>query len=643
MRFDQLFLDELRERVPISGVIGQRVQWDRKKTNASRGDYWACCPFHGEKSPSFHCEDRKGRYHCFGCGVTGDHFRFLTELEGIGFPEAVARVAEMAGMAMPESGPRDEAKEKRRAGLQEALDASARFFENALQSADGAKARAYLRDRGLLARTQAEFRLGYGPESRNALKNHLAAAGFDRDVIEASGMVVHGDDIPVSYDRFRDRVMFPIEDSRSRVIAFGGRAMAKDAPAKYLNSPETDLFSKGRTLYNFARARKAAREAGTLIAVEGYMDVIALAQAGIGHAVAPLGTALTEDQLDMLLRAADEPVLSFDGDAAGLRAAHRAIDLALPRLKPGKSVRFALLPGGQDPDDVVRTGGREAMDALIAQARPLADLLWSRETQGGVFDTPEKRAELEGNLKRLTGLIADETVRRHYGQDMRDRMNAFFGAARSPRTNERGGRAGYGAAMQHGSRAGGAAGRVAMTDSLSRSRLVAPGHGEPGLREAALIVACFHHPALAARDADRFEALDFTPGTAASLKNLLLDALAMPEAPEAASLQKAAAAAGLAAAFARLEARVRNAGLWPALPGAAPEDAQTFFGQAVGLHRRIGALRTELREAEVELAGDATQERFAEFVALKDELHRLQQADALIEDFGVLSGRAAAH
>jgi DNA primase len=564
-------------------------------------------------------------------------------LEGLAFPEAVARVAEMAGMALPEAGPRDEAREKRRAGLQEALEASAAFFEAALQNADGAKARAYLRDRGLSARTQSAFRLGYGPEGRSALKNHLAAKGFDRDVIEASGMVVHGQDIPVSYDRFRDRVMFPIEDSRERIIAFGGRALAKDAPAKYLNSPETDVFSKGRTLYNFARARKAARDAGTLIAVEGYMDVIALAQAGIGHAVAPLGTALTEDQLDMLLRAADEPVLSFDGDAAGLRAAHRAIDLALPRLKPGKSVRFALLPAGQDPDDVVRRGGREAMDALLAQSRPLADLLWSRETKGGVFDTPERRAELEGNLKRLTGLIADETVRRHYAQDMRDRMAAFFGSARPQRNDARNTRNGGGQGAFQGSRTGAAAGRVAMSDSLSRSPLMSTGDGEASLREAALIVAAFHHPALILRDADRFETLSFPPGPAGALKTVVLDALAQGIMPQPEQLLQAASAAGLAGAFQRLETRVRNSGLWPALPGAAPEDAATFFEQAAGLHRRIGVLRNEMREAEAELAIDGTEERFAAFVAMKAELQRLQQAEALIEDFGVLSGRAMAH
>jgi DNA primase len=640
MRFDQLFLDEIRERVPISTVIGPRVQWDAKKSNPSRGDHWACCPFHGEKSPSFHCEDRKGRYHCFGCGVTGDHFRFLVELEGLVFPEAVERIAEMAGIALPAAAPRDERQEKRRASLHDIAEMAVVFFEQSLQNQDGAKARAYLRDRGLSGRTQTEFRLGYGPESRSALKTYLAGKGIDRDLIEASGLVVFGEDIPVSYDRFRDRVMFPIEDARGRPIAFGGRALSADVPAKYLNSPETDLFSKGRTLYNFARARKASQTAGTLIAVEGYMDVIALAQAGIAHVVAPLGTALTEDQLDMLLRAADEPVLSFDGDNAGLRAAYRAIELALPRLKPGKSVRFAMLPSGKDPDDVVRNDGKPAFDALVAQARPLADMLWARETAGGTYDTPERRAELEGNLKRLTNLIADDTVKRHYAQDMRDRMQAFFGAARPGRDSNTSNNRRNAAAQQGGSRTGMAPQRTAMSDSLARSPMLASGEGASGLREAALLVAIVNHPQLAASDLERFEMLNFSSGGAQDIRTALMDIFVEAALPQRDTILAALAQRGLSAHFGTLETRVRNAGLWTALEGAALDDAALFFEQAAGLHRRIHAIRNELREAEAELGENATEERFAAFVALNAELHQLQQIDALVEGFGVLSGRA---
>ncbi|RVG26244.1 DNA primase, partial [Sinorhizobium meliloti] len=429
MRFSPSFLDEIRDRVPISDVIGKRVTWDRRKTNVSRGDYWACCPFHGEKSPSFHCEDRKGRYHCFGCGVSGDHFRFLTELEGLSFPEAVQQIADLAGVPMPQPDPQAEQRERERTSLLDVMELATQFFQDQLQTANGAKARAYLRERGLTGRTIETFRLGFAPDSRNALKEFLAGKGIGKEQIEACGLVVHGDGIPVSYDRFRDRIMFPIPSAREKVIAFGGRAMSPDAPAKYLNSNETELFHKGNVLFNFARARRASQGAdgaGTIIAVEGYMDVIALHQAGIENAVAPLGTALTENQLDLLWKMTTQPVLCFDGDGAGVRAAHRAVDLALPHLKPGRSVRFALLPEGKDPDDVVRHDGREPFDKVLANARSLADMVWQREVQGGDFDTPEKRAELEARLRQVTSVIADESVRRHYGQDMRDRLNAFL-------------------------------------------------------------------------------------------------------------------------------------------------------------------------------------------------------------------------
>ena len=291
MRFSTTFLDDIRDRVPISSVIGKRVTFDKKKSNPGRGDFWANCPFHGEKSPSFHCEDRKGRYHCFGCGVSGDHFRFLVELEGVSFPEAVEQIAALAGVALPDRDPEAEKRDQERASLHDVMKLATGWFLEKLQAPEGAKARAYLRGRGLTAQTQGLFQLGYAPEGRSALKEFLAGKGIAKDQIEACGLVVFGDDIPVSYDRFRDRIMYPIKDSRGRVIAFGGRAMAADAPAKYLNSPETELFHKGQILYNAAKARKSVQDKGAVIAVEGYMDVIALAQAGFHHVVAPLGTA----------------------------------------------------------------------------------------------------------------------------------------------------------------------------------------------------------------------------------------------------------------------------------------------------------------------------------------------------------------
>ena len=368
--------------------------------------------------------------------------------EGLSFPEAVERLAQQAGMPLPKVSEDDEARDQRRRTLHDVIELAAKFFEATLAARTGAKARGYLADRGLDPATQLKFRLGYAPSERFALKEHLGKEGVPvEDMIEA-GLLVAGDDIPVPYDRFRDRVMFPIADLRGRVIAFGGRALEKDVPAKYLNSPETPLFHKGATLYNIANARTAAHNAGktaqsttddfsaAVIAVEGYVDVIAMVNAGFEATVAPLGTALTADQLVLLWRMADEPILCFDGDGAGRRAAYRAVDLALPLIKPGKSLNFASLPEGQDPDDLVRSGGREAIGEVLAGARPLAQVLWARETEAGGFDTPERRAALEARIAEVTGAIGDDSVRQYYRQEFEDRLRRMFFVERRPQRRE---------------------------------------------------------------------------------------------------------------------------------------------------------------------------------------------------------------
>ncbi|WP_331371749.1 DNA primase [Sinorhizobium chiapasense] len=653
MRFSQTFLDEIRDRVPISDVIGKRVTWDRRKTNVSRGDYWACCPFHGEKSPSFHCEDRKGRYHCFGCGVSGDHFRFLTDLEGLSFPEAVQQIADMAGVAMPQPDPQAERREKERTSLLDVMEMATQFFQDQLQTANGAKARAYLRERGLTGRTIETFRLGFAPDSRNALKEFLAGKGVGKEQIEACGLVVYGADVPVSYDRFRDRIMFPILSAREKVIAFGGRAMSPDAPAKYLNSNETELFHKGNVLFNFARARRASQGAdgaGTIIAVEGYMDVIALHQSGIENAVAPLGTALTENQLDLLWKMTPQPVLCFDGDGAGIRAANRAVDLALPHLKPGRSVRFAMLPDGKDPDDLVRHDGREPFDKVLANARSLAEMVWLREVQGGAFDTPEKRAELEARLRQVTSVIVDESVRRHYGQDMRDRLNVFLqGSApfrNERRPFERGGRQSGGPRGAAGAR-NMAAGPTAISDRLARSSLVSGQQAVPLLRESVLALTIVNHPQLLFDEYDEISTIEFDHRDLQRCWAMVLNAAAAngPRLTREALIEQLEAD-GFGTLIGGLDQQVRYARLWTATTAAAPEDAREGYLQALALHRRSKALHWQRRELERELA-HATEEGDLEVVPqllrtlqeVQLEVTRLENQEAIIEGFGVLSGR----
>src|SRR4051812_23894788 len=417
MRFSPQFLDDLRARLPVSEIVGKRV----KLKKAGR-EWKGLSPFQQEKSPSFTVNDQKGFYHDFSSGKHGDIISFLMETEGVGFTEAVERLAAMAGVALPAATPDAARHEQRRKTLYDVMELASKFFADTLASRNGAKARGYLGDRAISPAVQLQFRIGYAPPERFALKEHLGSHGIPvEDMIEA-GMLVAGDDIPVPYDRFRDRVMFPIADLRGRVIAFGGRALEKDVPAKYLNSPETPLFHKGANLYNFSAARAAAHKGGEVIAVEGYVDVIAMVTAGFEATVAPLGTALTAEQLVLLWRMADEPVLCFDGDDAGRRAVYRAVDLALPLIAPGKSLRFASLPDGHDPDDLVRAGGRDAVAEVLGAARPLADVLWRRETEAGGFDTPERRAALEARINEVTAALKDEAVRRPYRSEFNARL-----------------------------------------------------------------------------------------------------------------------------------------------------------------------------------------------------------------------------
>ncbi|WP_092985534.1 DNA primase [Rhizobium sp. NFR03] len=676
MRFSPTFLEEIKDRVPISDVIGKRVTWDRKKTNASKGDYWACCPFHGEKSPSFHCEDRKGRYHCFGCGVSGDHFRFLNELDGMSFPEAVQQIADLAGVAMPQPDVEAEKRDKQRSTLQDVMEMATHFFQDQLQTANGARARAYLRDRGLTGRTIETFRLGYAPESRNALKEHLANKGIPREQIEACGLVVHGPDIAVSYDRFRDRIMFPILSSREKVIAFGGRAMSPDAPAKYLNSNETELFHKGNVLYNFARARRTLGGADgndTIIAVEGYMDVIALHQAGIENAVAPLGTALTENQLELLWKLTQEPILCFDGDGAGIRAANRAVDVALPHLKPGRSVRFALLPDGKDPDDLVREEGRAPFDRVLAAARSLSEMVWTREVQAGSFDTPEKRAELEAKLKQVVGVIADESVRRHYGQAMRDRLNTYLrgpqrsgfqgGGFQGGNYSRGGGAGGFqsGGGQRSGGQGGGRSGGrggfgkdtapmrslAGVSERLARSSIVSGVQSLPPLKESVLALTIVNHPDVLFAEYDEISVIDYESKELQRLWSQVLNAAAA-KGPRLTRemLVENLEAAGFAGLLAMLDQQVRFARLWIATQAADPADALEGYRQALALHKRTKALLWQRRELERDLAR-ATEDGDDELASLvlrnleevQHEVERLENQEAIIEGFGVLSGR----
>src|SRR5262245_38139894 len=508
MRFPSQFLDELRARLPVSEVVGRRVRLKKA------GREWkGRSPFNKEQTPSFFVNDQKMAWFDFSSGKNGSIFDFVMMTEGLTFPEAVERLAAQAGIPLPKISQAEEARDERRKTLNDIVELAAKFFEATLAARAGAKGRGYLADRGLDPATQVKFRLGYAPAERFALKEHLGKAGIaTEDLIEA-GLLVAGGDIPVPYDRFRDRVMFPIADLRGRTIAFGGRALEKDAPAKYLNSPETPLFHKGATLYNGAAARQAAHDGAPIVVVEGYVDVIAMVTAGYEGAVAPLGTALTEDQLALIWKMTDEPVLCFDGDGAGRRAAYRAVDLALPYIKPGKTVKFALLPEGQDPDDLLRSCWREVATEVIEAALPLADVLWQRETEAVGFDTPERRAGLDQRIAEVTNQINDPSVRKYYRQDLDERVRALFAPAQRPANENRRGWEGRSASNDRWKGRGRTpASRdipAVPSPRLAASPIVRGMRTSLPPREALILLALVNHPWLLDTHAEELADLEF--------------------------------------------------------------------------------------------------------------------------------------
>jgi len=420
------FLEELRARISVSQVVGRKVSWDMKKSNQSKGDMWAPCPFHQEKTASFHVDDRKGFYYCFGCHAKGDAISFVKETENVNFIEAVEILAKEAGLQMPQQDPLAKEKSSYRDELFKIMELSVRFYQRSLSSAKGERAREYIKSRQLTSKIIDDFELGFAANNRTDLFDYLSDKNIPEQHIIDTGMCLRPDDGGTVYDRFRDRIMYPIRDSRGRCIAFGGRAMSKNARAKYLNSPETKLFDKGRSLYNFSTARAALNSQSSLIVAEGYMDVIALSQANFKASVAPLGTAITKDQLTLIWRISPEPVIALDGDRAGIGAAYRLVDVALPLIETGKTIKFALMPEGYDPDDLIKERGRDAMQNFVDQSISLADLLWRRETDGFSFNNPEARAELDKRLDVALSNIRDRQLKYHYQQHFKDlKWDAF--------------------------------------------------------------------------------------------------------------------------------------------------------------------------------------------------------------------------
>lgn len=417
----QNFLDELRAKVSVVDVVGARVKLVRKGR-----EFTGLCPFHNEKTPSFTVNETKGFYHCFGCGAHGDIIKFEMEANNLPFMEAVEKLANKAGLPMPQISPEHKEEAEKKSSLYDVMDLACKFFEKSLRMPEGAKALDYLANRGFGDDIVSKFRMGYSPNN-NGLKTFLASKGVeDREMVELGLLSIPEDKSRRPHDFFRDRVMIPIMDKRGRVIAFGGRIMGDGQP-KYLNSPETPIFNKRRVLYNLNYARDAGFQAKKLIICEGYMDVIAMDKYGINFAVAPLGTALTEDQIQEAWKVVGEPTCCFDGDSAGNRAAIRSVDRVLPILKAGYSLKYVFLPDKLDPDEFLKTRGRDEFLNAVNDTVPLKDLLWRKNLEGMEIATPEQKALVEKNIKDEVAKITDESVRNYYIQDMQDKIYSELG------------------------------------------------------------------------------------------------------------------------------------------------------------------------------------------------------------------------
>jgi len=651
MGFTPDFLDEIRNRIAVSDIVARRVKLVRKGREHS-----GLCPFHSEKTPSFTVNDDKGFYHCFGCGVHGDIIKFVIETEGLSFPETVERLAGQAGLVLPEDRPEDRLRSQQRKSLYDVMEAAAKYYETQLVAQAGQEGAAYLSRRGLSRDTVKKFRLGYAHSGRTALKEALLSRdGISEEMMVEAGLLIQIEEetgaVKPSYDRFRHRVMFPITDRQGRVVAFGGRALDDQAKAKYLNSPETPLFHKGSLLYNLAGARKSSYDEGRVLVAEGYMDVIAMAQAGFTNAVAPLGTAVTAEQITELWKLAPEPVMCFDGDKAGVRAAYRVAERALPLLKAGHSLRFVHLPTGEDPDSFISSRGKQAFRDVLERAQPLVDTLWNLKTNGVAIDTPEQRAGLEKSLSETLSEISNKTIRGYYDKAFQDKLSQHLGGAFTadhslanmssnnasfvpPKKNhfdywqkDDGKRDGFNGKNQ-----------LSGFKNIKDTAIFQEGRLGGVTLERLLILVILNHPWLLNNHHEEFATYVFESAELDKLRNEIIDVSLRESDLEHKSLKRHLYEMGYGRALEVIFKQGELKAEWFAWPDAAPTDVEQAWFHVVN-RRRISDLEKDLKAAEIELAENTTDDVYTRFLALRAELDDAKGNEASIDGYGITSGR----
>lgn len=607
MRYPPNLLDEILRRTDVVQLVGRKVKLARKGRV-----FWGFCPFHREKTASFKVENERRNYKCFGCGAGGDAFKWLMETEGLSFPEAVERLAGEAGVDLPKWSPEDEAREEKRKSLYDVVEAAAAFYEAQLLGRASGAAREYLKSRGLDEAVWEKFRLGYAPTGSQLIE-HLKTKNITQDQIVAAGLARPSEDNRPMRDFFFDRITFPIADLRGRFIAFGARALDPDAKPKYINTGETQLFSKGQLLYNFASARAPAIKAQSIVVAEGYMDVIALVRAGIDHAVAPLGTSLTEDQLRLLWRVAPEPIMAFDGDTAGRGAAYRAARLALPHLRPGMSLRFAFLPPGEDPDSLIRRSGAAAMNSVLDGAQALGRVLWRMETEDRDFSTPERRAGLERALAGLVSEIGDSKIADYYRRDFEQKVFETFKrrAPSNPRSANRYERSRRDRPMARvGSGTSEAVSAAVKASLIVRARQT----GARLVREEEIAILLLENPSLASSQGEVLAALEFRDRSLDSLRRELLNLAASGFRLENRGFEDHLVRKGMADLVAHLHGRQEGHGVSPKdkIVGGDVQDSEARFLQAAAALRDMAEFEPERARAVERFKDQPNEENWAD-------------------------------
>ncbi len=596
MNFSKSFLDDLRARVSLSDLVGEKISWDLKKTKSNQGDFWAPCPFHEEKTASFHVDSNKGFYYCFGCQAKGDCFTFLKDYDRLSFLESVTYLASRVGVALPVIGPQAKKNDQEEANLLKIHQEASGFFEAQLRTSNGIACRQYLKDREITEKAIEHFNIGFASHSRNGLYEYLREKRFNQSSIINSGLCMLSEKGSEPFDRFRNRVMFPIKDLRGKIIAFGGRSLDATTPAKYLNSPETPLFSKGKVIYNYSNAKAVIRPKTPLLLVEGYMDVITLFQAGFPNTVAPLGTAITKSQLDLMWRLHSEPIVLFDGDKAGRKATSKLLELALPSLEPEKSLRFGRLPNDQDPDDFFKSEGKEALLNLVKKARPAIQVLWTDLTDSLVFDSPERKAALDINLKKSIGKIKNSTLRRHFSDEINEIRKEFFADLNLYKQNKSSANFKNFKSLK----------RAVIENPLNETKNSFLGsqpsnlNVELRLKEGIIIIGCLNHPIIAHAIENDLSRLHFSFNDMKRIRDAILAELPVEEGFASKAFKEKVNARLKFNAIEKLE-KIPQLKIHPHLtPKASPMSAREAIQEAMNHHKSLINFQLEIKAAENE-------------------------------------------